>query len=182
PAGSTRRRSTQTALHRMVTGLCQMLAPMLAFTADEAWEFVVGRGVESVHESVWKPLGFVVPDAEREAWGKLLEVREQCLPAIEAARQAKTLGKALEARLQVTLPAATADRLRPFARELQELLNVSQLDIHSADQALDAPLKCEVFRAEGSKCERCWHWETGVGARAEHPDLCPRCVEAVTPA
>ena len=42
-ANSPRRRSTQTALHRLVTGLCQMLAPILAFTADEAWEFVPGK-------------------------------------------------------------------------------------------------------------------------------------------
>ena len=54
PANSPRRRSTQTALHRLVTGLCQMLAPILAFTADEAWEFVPKEKVNSVHESEWK--------------------------------------------------------------------------------------------------------------------------------
>ena len=53
-ANSPRRRSTQTALHRLVTGLCQMLAPILAFTADEAWEFVPGKNVNSVHEANWQ--------------------------------------------------------------------------------------------------------------------------------
>src|SRR5206468_1094755 len=43
PANSPRRRSTQTALYRLVTGLCKMLSPILAYTADEAWEFVPGR-------------------------------------------------------------------------------------------------------------------------------------------
>ena len=52
PANSHRRRSTQTTLHRLVTGLCQMLAPILAFTADEAWEFVP-EAVVSVHQSEW---------------------------------------------------------------------------------------------------------------------------------
>ena len=52
-ANSPRRRSTQTALHRLVTGLCQMLAPILAFTADEAWEFIPGKPTGSVHESIW---------------------------------------------------------------------------------------------------------------------------------
>ncbi|HEY4952406.1 MAG TPA: isoleucine--tRNA ligase, partial [Verrucomicrobiae bacterium] len=47
-ANSPRRRSTQTTLHRLVTGLCQMLAPILAFTADEAWEFVPGKPTVSV--------------------------------------------------------------------------------------------------------------------------------------
>ena len=54
-ANSPRRRSTQTALHRLVTGLCQMLAPILAFTADEAWEFIPGKPTGSVHESEFKP-------------------------------------------------------------------------------------------------------------------------------
>src|SRR6185369_12195455 len=55
PANSPRRRSTQTALHRLVTGLCQMLAPILSFTADEAWEFVPGNPAASVHEATLKP-------------------------------------------------------------------------------------------------------------------------------
>ncbi len=54
PANSHRRRSTQTALHRLVTGLCQMLAPILSFTADEAWEFVPGKATASVHEANWE--------------------------------------------------------------------------------------------------------------------------------
>ncbi len=51
PANSHRRRSTQTTLHRLLTGLCQMLAPILSFTADEAWEFVPAKPVPSVHRS-----------------------------------------------------------------------------------------------------------------------------------
>ena len=58
PANSPRRRATQTALHRMVAGLCKMLAPILAFTADEAWEFVPGKTVDSAHLLTWQPLGF----------------------------------------------------------------------------------------------------------------------------
>ena len=66
PANSPRRRSTQTALHRMVASLCQMLAPILAFTADEAWEFVPGKTVDSVHRLTWQPVGFELPEAERD--------------------------------------------------------------------------------------------------------------------
>src|SRR5205807_2568743 len=52
-ANSHRRRSTQTALHRLVTGLCEMLAPILSFTAEEAWELIPGRPTQSVHEATW---------------------------------------------------------------------------------------------------------------------------------
>ena len=70
PANSHRRRSTQTALHRLVTGLCQMLAPILSFTADEAWEFVPGKPTESVHEANWSETEFVVSDEEERKMGK----------------------------------------------------------------------------------------------------------------
>ena len=64
PANSHRRRSTQTALHRLVTGLCQMLSPILVFTADEAWEFVPGKPVPSVHLADWKLQDSPRTDAE----------------------------------------------------------------------------------------------------------------------
>ena len=67
PAHSRRRRSTQTALYRLVRGLCQMLAPILAFTAEEAWEFVPGRPCPSVHAALWEPEAFAATEAERSA-------------------------------------------------------------------------------------------------------------------
>ncbi len=66
-ANSPRRRSTQTALHRMVTSLCQMLSPILVFTTDEAWEFVPRGTRESVHEMQWRPLQF---ELSGEEWKK----------------------------------------------------------------------------------------------------------------
>src|ERR1017187_5863596 len=76
-ADSPRRRSTQTALHRMVVNLCQMLAPILAFTADEAWEYVPGKTVDSVHRLTWQPVGLVWPEAEQKLWVRLLVVRDR---------------------------------------------------------------------------------------------------------
>jgi isoleucyl-tRNA synthetase len=69
-AGSARRRSTQTALHRLVTGLCQVLAPVLAFTADEAWEHIPGRSAASVHLSDWEPKPFPLSDAREGPRGE----------------------------------------------------------------------------------------------------------------
>src|ERR1035438_9060743 len=94
PANSPRRRSTQTALHRMVGSLCQMLAPILAFTADEAWEYVPGKTVDSAHRLTWQPVGLERPEAERATWKALFELRELALPELEKARQGKSIGKA----------------------------------------------------------------------------------------
>ena len=176
PPNSPRRRSTQTALHRMVVNVCQMLAPILAFTADEAWEYVPGKTVDSVHRLTWQPVGFERPEAERTAWKHLFELRELALPELEKARQAKAIGKALEAKLTFAGlgPALTA--ANEHLDSLRELLNVSQLEIKSAGEAV---VTVAVSKAAGEKCERCWHWETDVGSHPEHPTICARCVKAV---
>src|SRR3989441_3001195 len=82
-ANSSRRRSTQTALHRLVSGLCQMLSPILAFTADEAWELVPGKPAASVHEATLKLSPFTRSDAETSAWAGLFALREKLLPELE---------------------------------------------------------------------------------------------------
>jgi isoleucyl-tRNA synthetase len=202
PANSSRRRSTQTALHRLVTGLCQMLAPILAFTADEAWEFVPGKKEPSVHQNLWEPVRFSISEDERKIWKGLLELRRVTLPELEKLRQAKTIGKSLEAKLSLAGNSAALAQAPRNEDSLRELLNVSQLKLHfeapahqpSTEPPLDLDLnrlnlrlKSEFFgnldvvvsKADGQKCERCWHWETDVGSNPEHPTICGRCVEAV---
>jgi len=169
-ANSPRRRSSQTALHRMITRLSQMLAPLLAFTADEAWEFIPGKPTPSVHLSEWEPKTFAIATEETAGWTELFQLRTQALPELEKARQAKLIGKSLEARLH--LGSATDWSAR--AADLRELLNVSQLQFTQATTTTFT-----VAKANGTKCERCWHTEIEVGTSKEHPTLCLRCVEAV---
>jgi isoleucyl-tRNA synthetase len=181
-ANSPRRRSTQTALHRLVTGLCQMLAPILAFTADEAWEFIPGKPTGSVHEAIWKQCNYPLSDADQITWSSLLSLRQMALPELEKARQTKAIGKALDAKVTLSgkslaLIGSNID-FNLLAEALRELINVSQLeikpDIHLTDQA-------SITKADGQKCERCWHWETDIGPEFHpyHPTICGRCVEAV---
>ena len=174
PANSQRRRSTQTALHRLVTGLCQMLAPILAFTADEAWEFVPGKNANSVHESEFKPTNFVLPEAEQTIWERLFEIRGIVLPELEKARQSKLIGKSLDAKVWVHVEHEPLEISKMFL-ELVELLNISQMRVRSDAKGIEV----RVEKALGQKCERCWHWETDVGSNPEHPTICGRCVEAV---
>ncbi len=176
PANSPRRRSTQTALHRLVTGLCQMLAPILAFTADEAWEFIPSKPTGSVHKANWTQINFVVPNGEYRGWRVLLELREFALPELEKSRQAKIIGKALEAKVTLTGASAALITSKTDVDSLRELANVSQLEIKGVVGLTD---QVSVTKADGQKCERCWHWETDIGQNAEHPTLCGRCVEAV---
>jgi isoleucyl-tRNA synthetase len=184
-----KRRSTQTALYRMVVSLCQMLAPILSFTADEAWEFIPGRHGGSVHLAEWKPATFQFSETEREAWNALFTLRSvTVMPLLEAARQRKEIGKSLDARIELDghfyfLHVAAKD-----AEASRELMNVSQLRIAALDPQLSvgdqksAPgvygAHGVIFSADGQKCERCWHWETDVGADPKFPTICGRCVKA----
>jgi isoleucyl-tRNA synthetase len=216
PANSPRRRSTQTALHRLVTGLCQMLAPILVFTVDEAWEFVPGKKENSIHETNWQAATFSISEAEQMSWRNSFGIRQWLLPKLEEQRRQGTIGKSLDASVIIRLP--ETDMVQAIKRsenagavpvieieiaagvfvkielsdifksEIKELLNVSQFDIHTipAEPLLKMPPAIAdvneysfVRKAEGKKCERCWHWETDVGAQPEHPLLCGRCVAAI---
>ncbi len=179
PVNSPRRRSTQTALHRMVTRLCQMLSPMLVFTAEEAWEFIPGRASGSVHASEWTPGTVSVSDAEKAQWVARLALREDMLKPLEKARQEKVIGKALDAQVTLRATAAVRASVDPDGTAtlaLQELANVSQLTWEVAETVAPEVI---VSKAAGVKCDRCWHWETDVGSVAAFPELCPRCVKAV---
>jgi isoleucyl-tRNA synthetase len=202
-ANSPRRRSTQTALHRLVTGLCQMLAPILAFTADEAWEFIPGKPTGSVHESEFKPGKFSISEIEQSKWKSHFTVRGLALAELEKARQSKVIGKALDAKLQIIVsnhifqqPSnVSADAIGSVEMgelnlqfradywpefsidQVRELLNVSQLETRQA--AIGEKFSFQILRADGQKCERCWHFETDIGQNAEHPTICGRCVQAV---
>jgi isoleucyl-tRNA synthetase len=185
---SPRRRSTQTALHRLLIGLCQMLSPILVFTADEAWEFVPTKIQESVHRTKWSPTQFELSPEEQTRWSKLFNLRGFVLSSLEVAREQKEIGKSLEAKVRLS---GQTDDFHAAAANLEtfrELVNVSQIEIHAKSPAVDVDGKlpegvgmgqANVRRADGQKCERCWHWESDIGANAEHSTICGRCVEAV---
>ena len=118
-----------------------------------------------------QPVKFVLPEAEQGAWKLMFQTRNAVLPELEKARQAKLIGKSLEAKATLTGAAG----LGAHRESLRELLNVSQLEIAEAGNTLAVA----ITKAAGEKCERCWHWETDVGSHAEHPTLCGRCVGAV---
>jgi isoleucyl-tRNA synthetase len=174
PAGSPRRRSTQTALYQLASGLCQLLAPILAFTADEAWECLPAKPQPSVHLSHLEPQSVALTAEEQATWKTLFEVRERALAELEKARQAKLIGKALEAKLTLAGLGDTLGTLTAARDSLQELLNASQLELQA-----NGTNAVTVTQAEGRKCARCWHWEPDVGTHAAHPTLCGRCVNAV---
>ncbi len=174
PANSPRRRSTQTALCHLVTGLSRLLAPIIVFTADEAWEFVPGMG-DSVHVEEFVASRVMLSAEDEKDWKELFDLRVRVLPELEKARQSKLIGKSLEAKVTLSGKADLLALVQRHADTFRELLNISQLQL----QVAEGDLRAEVVKADGVKCERCWHVELNVGQQAEHPTICGRCVEAV---
>jgi isoleucyl-tRNA synthetase len=181
PANSVRRRSTQTALYRLVTGLSQLLSPILAYTADEAWEYIPGKRENFVHESNWQPTKFLLTESEITDWEFLLKAREIWLPLLELKRRDKTIGKSLDAKiLLVTEHVPELANSEKLQEAFKELLNVSQLEFVSYEGNPEADFRDKlVVHADGQKCERCWHFETDIGQNQDYPTICGRCVKAV---
>jgi len=187
PAGGVARRSAQTAMYTILDTLTRLMAPVLSFTAEEIWGYLPGERAESVHLDRFPQLDAALTDTELETrFDQLLAVRGDVSKQLEQARAAKLIGSGLEARV---LLAATAGPLKTLLQaersELATLLIVSQADVvetladGTPGEALPG-LSIRIERAAGVKCPRCWTYSTGIGSSTEHPEICPRCAEALT--
>jgi isoleucyl-tRNA synthetase len=179
--GSPERRSAQTAMYAIADGLARVLAPILPFTADEMWRHLPGSREESVHMAEFPPRDAIAALADQalvERWTRLIAVRDEVNRALESARQGKTIGNSLGARVTLTAGGATAGLLRQYADDLAMLFIVSQVTLESVPGAADS-LGVDVARAEGYKCARCWRVVETVSSEAGTDGLCDRCISAV---
>jgi isoleucyl-tRNA synthetase len=178
-ADSPRRRATQATIREITETLTKLLAPILAYTADETWEFL-GHS-DSVHLEAFPKVrcaSFLLPgdDSTLPAVEDLLKARAVIQQAIEAARQAKKIGSNLEATVKLTLP--EAGFTNPVFQDLptlQEFFILSDLHITRGSE-----LAATVEVCTNPKCERCWKLLPDVGTIEAHPTLCGRCAEAVS--
>ncbi|MFA5058744.1 MAG: class I tRNA ligase family protein, partial [Opitutaceae bacterium] len=178
------RRSSQTALHHIIQALVRILAPIVTFTADEAWSFAAA-GVEytrgSVHLQDWPEAPAVWNEADIDGEvTRLLAVRAAVNERLEALRQAGTIGKALDAA--VTFTGAADDpvfRLLEKHRDfLPELFIVSHVGLSPVPGAALAITARHARELDFVRCPRCWRWVPALQSTS-HGDLCPRCTTAL---
>jgi len=177
-ATSPERRAAQTAMFLLLEGITRLMAPVLSFTADEVWSYLPRRGGEagSVHLAEFPQVDETVLDeALGERWERLMGVRDEVLKVLEAARQRKLIGNALEAKVEILAGHALLPFLRGYAKDLPTIFIVSAVDLKPAP-AGSPELSVVVHRAPGKKCERCWVYRESVGQSAEYPTVCDRCV------
>jgi isoleucyl-tRNA synthetase len=194
PANSPLRRGSQTVLFEVVTALAKLMAPILSFTAEEIWQVLPdskqeGSKLASVHlaEFPTSPTVFGNPELHK-SWNYLFQVRRVVQASLEKTRRDKVIGSSLEAKviLQATEPSFTL--LKRYLVDLPALFIVSCVEVETIaevdgkDHELSLAslgLVIHIVKAEGAKCDRCWNIRNDVGAEAQHPTLCSRCVEAV---
>jgi isoleucyl-tRNA synthetase len=180
-ASGPRRRSAQTALHRVARDLALLVAPVLPCSADEVWERIPGVREESVHLAQFPPAE-PADEALLTAWQKPLEVRAAVTKALEEERSAKRVGMSLEAAVEVSAPADVLAPLRrfedagsAFPGRLASFFIVSGVTLREAD----GPVAVRVTRAPGAKCERCWTYSENVGRMPADPRVCERCASVL---
>ncbi len=187
-ADSIARRSAQTALYHIVEAMTRWIAPVLSFTAEELWGFIPGERDESVFFESWYAFPPEIQDEMDDAyWQKVLAVRVACSKEMEKLRVDKTIGSSLDAEVDLYCDNDLLATLEKLQDELRFVLITSYARLHKlADkpaEAVDAEevsgLALLVKASEYPKCVRCWHHREDVGANAEHPELCGRCVENV---
>ncbi|MEM0898313.1 MAG: isoleucine--tRNA ligase, partial [Verrucomicrobiota bacterium] len=170
---SQRRLATQTAMHQVFEALCKLLAPILVFTTDEAWEHS-GHQPGDIHLE-----RFPAPDpdfAGSEAIdriAKLQEYRNVVQQEIERARQAKEIGSNNEASVVLTLPEESPVPLdlAESGENLLEYFMVSTLEVEAG-----TTISARISRSIHPKCPRCWrHLPLAPGK-----DVCARCAEVLS--
>ncbi len=192
PAG-LERRAAQTVIYRLLDGLLRLMAPILCFTAAEAWEHLHQLEQEApLDRSIFFVDFATVDDIEQDAdfnarWNRLLAVRSAVTKVLEGARQSKSIGLSLDAEVVLRAGEEWSGFFADSLEQLRELCIVSSLrTAEDKDRELVfveaeevAGLEIAVVPAPGIKCERCWTISPSVGKDTEHPVLCSRCVAVV---
>ncbi len=168
-ANSRERRSAQTALWHISQSLLRLMAPILSFTADEAWQVFTGNADKSVFEETWHQL----PEAKLEQsaldqWANVRQFREIVTKRIEEKREAKEIGSSLAAELDIQAHGPIFAALARLGDELRFVLITSRATVRDEK---GAPVQVKVKASAHAKCERCWHYRADVNPEG----LCARC-------
>ena len=171
---SLARRSAQTALYLITKMLLRLIAPILSFTAEEAFKVFSPNKAETIFVETFEHLPEVGGDKELlDKWAQIRAVRADVQKAIEDERASGTIGSSLQTTGEIAAPAGLYEVLESLGDELRFVMIMSEVKLVKAE---GNEVKITVRPSEEKKCERCWHYVPGVGSNAEHPTLCPRCV------
>ncbi|HYD79690.1 MAG TPA: isoleucine--tRNA ligase [Paucimonas sp.] len=177
---SAARRSAQTAIWHITHALLRVMAPILSFTTEEAWAVFAGKEAYAAsEETIFTQTFYRLPRIEDDAallarYGAVRDFRTAVLKQLEETRIAGGIGSSLQAEVEIKASGDKFALLSSFGDDLKFVLITSQATVTQvASEAEEAVI---VTPSAQQKCERCWHYRADVGAHAEHPTICGRCV------
>jgi isoleucyl-tRNA synthetase len=180
-AASLARRSAQSTLLEITQTLVKLMAPMLSFTAEEAWKELAGTALKHQADisraTVFAEVFQVLPplaegDPLPARWARLRTIRAEVMRKLEEVRSAGAIGSSLQAEIDITASGEDLAALRSLGDDLRFVLIVSRATVHEGA----GELQIAITPSAHKKCERCWHWRMDVGTDPEHPEICGRCV------
>ncbi len=172
------RRSAQTVLHYILEALVKILAPIIPFTAEEAYQESHLKRFESVHLEYWPEVKKAFIDEQLlEEFQQLMLIRDDVLKALENARASDVIGHSLDAHVVLELKNNDLKALaKKYESLLEEFFIVSKATLSENVSGYNGLVaNVEVKRAEGEKCQRCWKYHPETGKDKQHPETCPRC-------
>ena len=183
-ADNIARRQMQTVFYDILVKITKLLTPILPHTAEEIWSYLEFEPEEFVQLSE-------LPDAEvfegqeniLEEWDAFMTLRNQAQKALEEARNAKVIGKSLEAHLTIYAGEEVKTLLAALDSDIAQLLIVSQLTVTDEAAPADAVafdgVAFRVAHAEGEVCDRCRRIDPTAKERSYGVTICDHCAEIV---
>jgi isoleucyl-tRNA synthetase len=184
---SRSRRSAQTALLHITQALLKLLAPVLSFTAEEAWEVLCQDTLTNVDEygrvTIFAECYHVLPSIPgagplNKKWTRLREIRSDVHRELEVLRADGRIGASLQAQVDIRASDLDFEILESLGDALKFVLIVSSVNVTRGQ----GELLIKASPSEKTKCNRCWHYTDDVGQDSAHPEICARCVANLTEA
>ena len=181
---SSTRRAAQTVIYKVLDTLTRLIAPILAFTSEEIWQFMPhskDHNLESILFNEMPTADLNNDEILLAYWDKIHKIRDDVKKALENARNAKIIGASLDAHLILIADGEMYEFLTSVPN-LKEIFIVSSLEIVKGNEGEykgEQDLFVTVKAASGNKCLRCWTYSETVGSNKEHPEICERCAKVL---
>ena len=167
------RRSAQTALWHITAAYLRLMAPILSFTAEEAFAIFSPNKEGTIFTELYHTVPAVEgSEALLAKWSTIRDVRAEVLKKIEELRMQSLVGSSLQAECKIAASGETYETLAGLGDELKFVMMTSSAELMKNE----GDLEITVTATEQKKCCRCWHYVPSVGNNAEHPELCERCL------
>lgn len=181
---SITRRAAQTVIYKILDTLTRLIAPILAFTSEEIWQYMPhskDHETESVLFNEMPKYNKETDDKLIKRWDRIHLIRDDVKKALESARAAKVIGAALDAEISIHASGEMYDFLTTL-QDPSAIFIVSKVNFVNGGEGEykgEQPISVTVRHASGEKCARCWKYSDNVGADPQHPCICKRCAEVL---